>query len=123
MSQIAYPNIHKTQVLYSAFNFTLKSGSVAGSTFVTGSPVLNAMDFYSKSVYSYIHTTQNASGAYVVSGSLDGTNYFQLKSGSLNSGSFTIQTFTDVVPTIRVYLYNSVTGSDISGSLYVVGQY
>lgn len=100
---------------YEAYNFTL------GATGSTGSGNLDVSPYTTKSAYAYIHTTQNASGSLVVSGSLDasGTNYFTIRSGSFNSGSLQWFTFYDAIKYVSVNLYNQVSGSAISGSLYL----
>jgi len=106
-----------TTTLYSAFNFAL------GATGSTGSGNFNVTQYSGKSAYAFIGTTQNASGSLIVSGSFDGgTNYFQFRSGSFGSGSLQWFTFFDGVTHISVNLFNQVTGSAVSGSLYLVAQ-
>ena len=100
--------------LYTFYNVSIgASGSTGSSTGV------DVSTYSVKSIYAFIGTTQNASGSLVVSGSFDKTNYFQLKSGSLASGSLSYFTFFDGVQLIKPYLYNSATTA-ISGSLSVV---
>jgi len=104
-----------TTTLYSAFNFAL------GATGSTGSGNFNVSQYSGKSAYAYLHTA-TTSGSLIVSGSFDGTNYFQFRSGSFVNGSLQWFTFFDAVPNISVNLFNQVTGSAISGSLYLVAQ-
>ena len=114
MSFLVAPSITSpssfTNTLYTFNNVTI------GATGSTGSGTLDVSHYTTKSVYGYIGTTQNASGSLVVSGSFDGANYFQLKSGSFNSGSLSYFTFFEAVPLMQVFLYNS-SASVISGSL------
>jgi hypothetical protein len=100
-------------LLYSFNNVTI------GASGSTGSTAIDVSRYATKSAYGYIGTTQVASGSLVVSGSIDGTNYYSLQSGSSNSGSLITKTFTDAVRTVKVYLYNNVTGSVISGSVFL----
>ena len=113
----AFPSSQKyfAQTIYGFHNVPISN---TGST---GSPILNVDNAYVKSVYAYIGKTQNASGSLKVSGSFDGTNYFEMKNNSnFNSGSLTWFSFPDAVPRITTHLTNLVTGSAISGSMYVV---
>lgn len=111
-----YPNTGKYKLLYSSVN-----GTVAASSGIT-SGNYNVFPYTTKSVYAYIGTTQNATGSLVVSGSFDGTNYYTLRSGSFSSGSLTWFTIFDAVSQVSVNLYNQVTGSAISGSIYLAVQ-
>jgi hypothetical protein len=105
-----------TDSLYGFNNLTIDASSS------TGSSNFDVSSYGTKSAYAYIGVTQDASGSLVVSGSPNGTNYFQLRSGSFNSGSLFWFTIYDAIKNISVNLYNSVTGSAISGSLFLVCQ-
>ena len=112
---ISYP-YPQTSTLYSFFNVTV------GASGSTGSGNLNVSNYKTKSIYAFIHTTQNASGSLIISGSFNRTNFFEMESGSFNSGSLSWYTITDVVPIIQCSVRNYVTGSAVSGSLFVVAQ-
>ncbi len=106
-----YPE--KFKLLFSYVNQSIGASGSSGSGTIDISP------YSTKSAYGYIGTTQNATGSLVVSGSIDGTNFYSIQSGSVTSGSITTKTFTDATRSVQVYLYNSVTGSAISGSVYL----
>jgi hypothetical protein len=103
-----------SKTLYSTNNVTIG---------ITGSIVSSAFDVspYSvKSIYAYLYPTTQSSGSLVVSGSFDRTNYYQLKSGSFNSGSLSYFTFFDSVPLIKVSLISNNAAAAVSGSLFIV---
>jgi hypothetical protein len=101
--------------VYSASAFTLNP---TGST---GSGLLDVRKYKTKTGFCNIYPSINGSGSLSISGSFDGTNMFYIYTGSvLNSGSTgQYSTVTDAIPFISVYLNNSNTGSQISGSLFL----
>jgi len=101
--------------------YQIYNSSLGNTSNPTGSPLINVSNYNTKSVFAFLHTTQNVSGSLVVSGSFDGTNTFLLRSGSFNSGSFIYFTFYDAVPWISVWLNHSGSGLANSGSLYLSG--
>ena len=108
-----------TSLLYSGYNFSITTGANASNN-ATGSPSLDVSNYITKSIYGFLHTTQSVIGALVVSGSIDGTNWFLFRSGSFSSGSLNWFTITDAVPKIQAFLFvNAITGSSASGSLYI----
>ncbi len=108
-----YPQVGNLKNLYSFTNLTIASGSNTGST-------LDVSPYTRKQYYAYIGTTQNASGSLVISGSPDGTTFFQYSSGTFNSGSMYVTGSTDLMQTVQVSLRNLTTAA-ISGSIYVLG--
>lgn len=96
-------------------NITAGGGKTSGNLDVSG--------YSTKSIYGYLYPETSCSGSLVVSGSFDGTNYYSFRdSGVFNSGSLMWFTIVDALPNLSANLYNSVTGSAVSGSLFVVGQ-
>lgn len=113
-----YPITNKTILLYSSYNTAIGK---------TGSLVTGRLDVasFSKIVFAtYIGTIQEASGSLTVSGSFDGTNYFNVtgSAGFFNSGSMAYINFLAPLKSVQVALKNVGTGSAISGSLYILGQ-
>ncbi len=102
-----------TKLLYNFDNVPINA---TGST---GSGNFDVSNFYTKSAYAYIGTQTAASGSLIISGSFDRVHYYTFLSGSFLSGSVSYYTFTDAIPFISVNLYNHVTGSAISGSLFL----
>ena len=110
-----------TNVLYGFNNVTITSGA-ASTNSPTGSALIDVSNYSVKTAYAYLFSTTNCSGSFIISGSFDGTNLFQIRSGSFNSGSLIWFTIRDVVPKISLHLYNSWTGSAVSGSMYLACQ-
>ena len=112
------PNVNYPVSLYAAKSFSLGAG------LQTGSPSIDVRPYSAKTVYAFIGTQQNGSGSVVVSGSFDNVTYHQYLVGAVfNSGSTGSKVnIEDAVPYLSVHLSNSVTGSGITGSLYLMGR-
>lgn len=113
------PTLDNIKSLYTLSNKTI------GANLQTGSSSIDVSGYGIKTIFGYIHTTQDASGSLVVSGSFDNVTYFQYKTSAVfNSGSTgsTIN-IEEALPYISVHLKNSVTGSAVSGSLYLSVKY
>jgi len=105
------------KTLYSFHNVPV---TVSGST---GSGDIDVSQYYTKTTYAYI-SGSTRSGSLTISGSFDATNWFKLTgSTNFNSGTLNYITMTDAIPTMRVHLGATYTGSAVSGSLFLVGRY
>ncbi len=105
---------------YSAPNFILLSGSTVSTRSSTGSSQIDVSSFKTNNVCAYINPVQDASGSITVSGSPDGTNFYNIYSLTFNSGSFTGSNIGDSYSKVSVYLTNLVQDSSITGSLWLV---
>jgi hypothetical protein len=115
-SVYSLPN--KTTLLYSVNNLTIgKTGSKV-------SGLLDVSPYYTKAFAYYLGVTQSASGSFTVSGSFDGSNYFNVTGSAdfFDSGSFAYIVTTVPFTSVQVALKNVGTGSSVSGSIWVVGQ-
>ena len=108
-----------TENLYSFATYGINTSSFA----MTGSPTLDFNNYATKYITAYIHPWRASSGSIIISGSWDGTNWYNFTSSSIASGSLYQYTFTDVLPYIQVYFRTAATGSSVcTGSLYVYGR-
>ena len=112
------PSVNYPVSLYAVKSFSLGGG------LQTGSPSIDVRPYSTKTVYAFIGTQQNGSGSIVVSGSFDNTTWHNyIVGGVFNSGSTGSKiNLEDAVPYLSVHLKSEITGSALTGSLYLTGR-
>ena len=112
------PSVNYPVSLYAVKSFSLGAG------LQTGSPGIDVRPYKTKTVYATIWTGSDASGSLVVSGSFDNVTYHQYLVGAVfNSGSSgSKMNIEDALPYLSVHLKCEITGSALTGSLYLTGR-
>jgi hypothetical protein len=112
-SSLGYP----VTTLFDLTNFTIGAG------LQTGSASIAVTSYDQKLVVAILSGSVDCSGSIVVSGSADGSNWFQYSESSLfASGSGLTASVNVPLKYIEACLKNYTTGSAVSGSLWLLGR-